>query len=219
MTPGLILRTPRLDLVEMTTPEVMAIRDHDRAGRMWAPDYPTEGDVLIAELAVQAVPDTPSTATIDQTAVEAPRPWGPLQIRWRVDGLAIGGAGFKHPPDLLGVAEIGYGVVPSMRGRGVATEAVRGLIAFAGQHHVRALTAEADRTNRASHQVLRRCGFRPEPYAGTGQWFRLDLATWPWRGDSGLASVDTLGGRGVRSAASPIRPVNRPRRSTSRSSS
>lgn len=177
LTPGLVIRTPRLDLVAMTGPEIMAIREHDRSGRMWAPDYPAEGDVLIAELAVQALAAAAWPAPVGWAADGTPGPWAPLQMRWRFDGRAIGSAGFKHPPDARGTAEIGYGVVPSMRGQGVATEAVQGVIACAQRHQLCALTAETHVSNLASQQVLRNCGFGVESRGGTGLFCRLDLTT------------------------------------------
>ena len=51
------------------------------------------------------------------------RPFGYYQIRRQSDRLAIGGVGFKGPPD-GGVVEIGDGLVPSARGHGYATEAL-----------------------------------------------------------------------------------------------
>src|SRR5688572_27151817 len=49
----------------------------------------------------------------------------------RETGVAIGGAGFKGPPDTTGMVEIAYGIAPSFEGRGYATEAAGALVAFA----------------------------------------------------------------------------------------
>ena len=43
------------------------------------------------------------------------------------DGVVVGGIGFHGPPS-GDVVEVGYGVVPAARGRGVATEALRLLL-------------------------------------------------------------------------------------------
>ena len=44
---------------------------------------------------------------------------------------AIGSAGFKGPPDASGAVEIAYGIVPSLEGRGYATEAARAMLQWA----------------------------------------------------------------------------------------
>jgi RimJ/RimL family protein N-acetyltransferase len=41
--------------------------------------------------------------------------------------MVIGDVGFVGPPGEDGVVEIGFSVIPSYRGRGIATEAVRAL--------------------------------------------------------------------------------------------
>lgn len=73
---------------------------------------------------------------------------------------AIGSAGFKGPPDSVGMVEIAYGVVPSFEGRGYATEAAAALVTYACRHErvqlVRAHTLPAPN---ASTRVLEKCGF------------------------------------------------------------
>jgi RimJ/RimL family protein N-acetyltransferase len=144
-----VIRTTRLDLVPMDRAELAAIRDGARRGRRWARDYPAEGDVLLAELALSS----------DAPPVSEQRPWGPLQVRERESDLAVGGAGFKGPPDPDGEVEIGYGLAESARSRGLATEAVGSLVAFARDRGVGAVTAETDAQNLASQRVLLRVGF------------------------------------------------------------
>lgn len=71
----------------------------------------------------------------------------------------VAGAGYFGPPS-DGTAEIGYSVVPSARRQGYAMEIVAALVgnAFAepSVHQVIAHTSDA---NRASTQLLLRCGF------------------------------------------------------------
>jgi [ribosomal protein S5]-alanine N-acetyltransferase len=58
------------------------------------------------------------------------------------------------------VAEIGYGIVPSRRGRGYATEAVTTLIAAAWhQPSLWAVIADTDHDNIGSQRVLGKAGF------------------------------------------------------------
>ena len=72
--------------------------------------------------------------------------------------LMIGDAGFKGQPDALGRVEVGYGVAPSQRDRGFATEAVEALIDWASQHGALLMTAECLDHNAASIRVLEKTG-------------------------------------------------------------
>ena len=121
--------------------------------------YPTEGDLVMARLVVEG----------HLPAGE----WGPWQIRERASGMLIGGVGFKGAPDDDGVAEIGYGLAPAGRGRGLATEAVLALVAHAFARGVRAVRAEVATGHTASERVVMRAGFT----AGDSD---ADV-TWWWR--------------------------------------
>jgi RimJ/RimL family protein N-acetyltransferase len=73
----------------------------------------------------------------------------------------IGTAGFKGPPDVAGVVEIAYGIVPSCEGQGYATEAARALVDFAfGNDDVRLVRAHTLPISSASTRILEKCGFR-----------------------------------------------------------
>lgn len=75
------------------------------------------------------------------------------------DGEVVGLCGFKAVPE-NGVAEIGYGVTASRRGRGHATRAVAALILEASRDpEIDALKAETATDNIASQRVLERNGF------------------------------------------------------------
>jgi GNAT superfamily N-acetyltransferase len=145
-------RQPRVSLVVPSVDELAAIRDVAATGRHWVVDYPTDGDVLLARIAVES--GTPATEQA---------PWGLLQVRLNDGGEAVGGAGFKNPPDGEGTVEIGYGLAPSVHGRGLATEAVHGLLEIAGRHGVQVVLAETDAANIASQRVLQKCGFQALP--------------------------------------------------------
>jgi RimJ/RimL family protein N-acetyltransferase len=82
------------------------------------------------------------------------------QIVDRMSGQVVGDVGFHSSPDESGSVEIGYGLVPGHRGKGLATEAVRALAAWAfRQTGVAELRAETDVHHAASHGVLARAGF------------------------------------------------------------
>ena len=90
-----------------------------------------------------------------------PDPWEHgFFIIERARGEVIGTAGFKGPPDADGMVEIAYGVVPSVEGRGYATEAAGALVRFAGDDaRVRLIRAHTLPELNASTRVLRKCGF------------------------------------------------------------
>ena len=90
-----------------------------------------------------------------------PDPWhyGYFLVE-RSRGEIIGTAGFKGPPDGDGMVEIAYGVVPSVEGRGYATDAAGALVGFAARDpRVRLVRAHTLPEANASTRVLRKCGF------------------------------------------------------------
>jgi len=78
----------------------------------------------------------------------------------------VGAGGFKGPPDPDGLVELGYSIVPERQRRGYATEAVRGLLAFAfASPRVRTVIAQTLPSLVASIGVLEKAGFQ---FAGAG---------------------------------------------------
>ena len=108
-----------------------------------ADDFPQEGDLTISALIADGV------------LTVAP-PWTAYLLI--EDGIAVGTAGFKGAPH-DGVVEIGYGVVPSRQGRGLATRAVERLLEIAADHGSRRVVAETEPDNTASQRTLLGCGF------------------------------------------------------------
>jgi RimJ/RimL family protein N-acetyltransferase len=90
-----------------------------------------------------------------------PDPWQHgFFIIERSHAEVIGTAGFKGPPDVEGMVEIAYGVMPSVEGRGYATEAAGALVQFAAaDQRVRLIRAHTLPELNASTRVLRKCGF------------------------------------------------------------
>ncbi len=121
----------------------------------WAADYPDEADVLAATGYLWAIEHVGDVA-----------PFGPYQLLRREDGLVIGGAGFHGPP-VGGEVEIAYAVVPSARGLGYATEAVRALVAFAAAFGVQSVSAVIAANNVVSQRVARAAGFQLAGPEGT----------------------------------------------------
>ncbi|MDJ0380326.1 GNAT family protein [Streptomyces sp. G-G2] len=119
-------------------------------GFAWAGDGPDEGTRIASGMLGLA------------REVGEYRPgWGPYAIVRLRDRRAIGGIGFHGPPDPDGHVEIGYDLVPSARGHGHATEALRALAAWAfAQPGLTELHATVAEGNLPSHAVLARTGFR-----------------------------------------------------------
>lgn len=123
--------------------------------------YPTVGDLVMARLVVDGHLDAGE--------------WGPWQIEERTTGLLVGGVGFKGAPDDAGVVEIGYGLAPEARGRGLATEAVVGLLEHARDQGARVVRAEIDADNAPSRAVVERAGFTQTETRDDLTWWARDL--------------------------------------------
>ena len=143
------IRTDRLLLETLTLDEARAITALDRVGRGWVADYPSEGDLIVAGIVCEA------GEHYDESAE-----FGILQVRLAASGDAVGGLGFIHQPE-GGAVEVGYGLAESARGQGYATEALRGLLAWAAGHRVHVVVAMTAIDNLASQRVLDRLGFTP----------------------------------------------------------
>ena len=115
------------------------------AGDRWHPEYPFEDELApLRSLAASAAPDPVFTM---------------YQVREASTALAVGGIGFHGPPDADGAVELGYGLVPSARGHGYATEALTGALGIAAAHGARLVRADTDPANTASQNVLTKAGF------------------------------------------------------------
>ncbi|MDK0520129.1 GNAT family N-acetyltransferase [Streptomyces sp. ML-6] len=159
------LVTARLVLHPMTVDEAeRVVAGESDDGARWAPGYPTDGDVFAARRFLDTCANTGD-----------PRPFGNYEIRRREDDRAVGGVGFHGPMDENGSVTIGYGLVPSARGRGYASEALRELLLFARAHGVTCVKGDADHDNTASQHVMTAAGMRP---AGEDERVRYFEITW-----------------------------------------
>ena len=142
------IQTSRLSLHAIDTAEgerIVARRPGH--GDAWAEDFPFDGDVIGV------------TAFLRSTAAHGDqRPLGHYRITRSSDGNAIGGIGFKGRPD-GGCIEIGYGLSPSARGHGYASEALVVLLGIAAEHGLSRVIADTTKDNIASQRTLERAGF------------------------------------------------------------
>jgi ribosomal-protein-alanine N-acetyltransferase len=138
--PG-VVDTARLRLPLWSAADVARVRGGERAAD-WHPDFPREDDRDAASVWHDG------------------DPWGPRSVV--LDGQVVGSIGFFGPPeqnpDGVAEAEVGYGLVEDARGAGVATEALRALLAEADASGVR-VRASVRPDNTPSIRVLAKCGF------------------------------------------------------------
>lgn len=138
--------TGTLVALERITPELARriIAREERSGDNWHSVYP-----LVDEL-----DPLRSLAVSIDSGSEFTR----YLVRQLSSGLAVGGFGFFGPPDEDGRVKFGYGLVPSARGRGLATEAVRIGREHAARHGARLAAADTNVSNFASRRVLAKAG-------------------------------------------------------------
>lgn len=116
----------------------------------WADGYPMEGDQRACQAYLRQLPLMGGPARSD--------PFGYYQILF--DGEVVGGIGFHGPPR-GGLVEVGYGVVPVARGRGVATGSLRLMLQVAGGFvEVRRVCGRTSPDNVASQRVMQAAGMR-----------------------------------------------------------
>lgn len=87
----------------------------------------------------------------------------PWLVRAGVTGderTVVGHAGFHGPPDSDGVVEVGYTVVPELRGRGHGAALLRALIDEASAGGAAGVRASISPENAPSLAMVRRLGFR-----------------------------------------------------------
>jgi RimJ/RimL family protein N-acetyltransferase len=138
------VRTERLVLRPFDVAEAeRVVAGQALPGPAWARDYPSEYDIV-------GLRGFLARCEVDGE----PQPFGAYQIIHREHRMAIGGLGFHGPPDPAGAVTIGYGVVPSARGRGYATEALRGLLGLARDLRVRCVRGDTTQANTASQAVM-----------------------------------------------------------------
>lgn len=143
-----VVTTVRLRLPVIAYDEARAILAGHR-DPSWHPEYPRQDDL-------------DAMTMIGPHESGEPSSWSPRHIVRAFDGLVVGGIGFFGPPapadDGVPEVEVGYGLVADAHGRGVATEALRGLLAETDRLGVRVRASVAPE-NTASVRVLAKCGF------------------------------------------------------------
>ncbi|HQU00034.1 MAG TPA: GNAT family N-acetyltransferase [Acidimicrobiales bacterium] len=129
----------------------------------WAEDFPFDGDVVGATFYLRACAERGSQP-----------PFGFYRLTRLADGRAIGGIGFKAPP-VQGHVEIGYGLAPSARGQGLASEAVMAIVDVARTQKVTKVLASTTHDNIASQRTLFHAGFTVAKSDDEMHYYEIDL--------------------------------------------
>jgi RimJ/RimL family protein N-acetyltransferase len=107
-----------------------------------------------------------------------PGTWVQLAIVDREDGALLGDCASHVLTDQPRTAEIGITLARASQGKGVAYEALRGLVtALFLDHGMHRVVAEADDRNRAVHRLCERLGFRQEARLVEADWFKGEWTT------------------------------------------
>lgn len=102
----------------------------------------------------------------------------------RSEGIIVGSTGFHDRPDADGMIEIGLGVEPQWRGRGLATEMLRGMWCWViDEPGVRVLRYTVSPDNAPSIAIITRFGFalvgrQIDEEDGPEDIYELDAATY-----------------------------------------
>jgi RimJ/RimL family protein N-acetyltransferase len=153
----LVIPTERLQLVSMSLAfmQALAAGDLDEASRLMSADLPADMAEDLANFLRYRIPDLERDPSS--------RPWLGRSMVWtHADGRreVIGTIGFHAPPDDEGRVEVGYRVEPGWRRRGIATECVRALLAWAEAQGVHRFRASVAPDNTASLAVIGSFGFK-----------------------------------------------------------
>lgn len=165
------LLTPRLRLIPLAHIDLAALLRGELALRAVSVEIDPHVVDPAVERAIQA-----KLEKMARTPAED-HPWLTYWLMvLRVEDRGIGLLGFKGVPSEGGEVEIGYGIVPSQRARGLTTEAAARLIEWAFlDPRCRAVTALGVlNDNAASARVLAKLGMRP---------IRQDADSSDWRVD------------------------------------
>jgi uncharacterized protein YbdZ (MbtH family)/RimJ/RimL family protein N-acetyltransferase len=146
-----VLYSSRVLLREIPSLELRPLLEHDRRQvYQWSMDYPTEGTLIAGKEYLRQI----------DSGLWRPG-FGMYQTIRRSDRTVIGDIGFLSAPDAEGRVGVGFGLAPSARGGGYATEALATLSQWAlNQPGVAVVLADTSHENVKSHAVMQRAGFR-----------------------------------------------------------
>jgi RimJ/RimL family protein N-acetyltransferase len=152
----LFFQTPRLRVRGFTIEDLdafVAYRSHPEVERYqgWS-DYTLERGRALIESMQGLRPGVPGE-------------WYQLALQERMAGTLVGDLALKVNENEPREAEVGFSLAPAQQGNGYATEAVRGLLAYAfGTLSLHRVVAITDARNTPAAAVLERVGMRREAH-------------------------------------------------------
>jgi len=179
-----MLTTNRLDLVPLAARDYLALMD---GAESFTATFGVPSAQGVGEFMSSGEVSPQFMARLEANREAPADPWSfGFALVHRDARLVVGMAGFKGPPAEDGTVEIAYGVAPSFRNQGLATEAARALVAFAcADPRIRRVLAHTLREPNPSTRVLTKCGFTcrgdvEDPEDGT-------VWRWEWMGQPAVS--------------------------------
>lgn len=141
---------------------LQGLEDPDRP---WADGYPLDESLVSAAMVQERHRDDREPAS---------DPWTQYQVILADSGTVVGDLTFLEPPDDARVAMLTFGIAPSRRGNGYATELLHAVVSWArGRQDIRGVRADTDLVNQSSHKVLTAAGLRVVQDDGDRQLYEL----------------------------------------------
>ena len=104
-----------------------------------------------------------------------PTPFGPYLVRRGEDGPAIGGVNLFGPPGDDGAVEFAFGLVPAVRGQGLALHAVLEAVELARRAGATTARADCELANLPARRALENAGLAEVSRAGDSLTYEIRL--------------------------------------------
>ena len=104
-----------------------------------------------------------------------PAPFGPYLVRRAHDGATIGGVNLFGPPDDEGAVEFAFGLVPAVRGQGLALHAVLEAVELARRAGATTARADCELANLPARRALENAGLVEVSRAGDSLTYEIRL--------------------------------------------
>jgi RimJ/RimL family protein N-acetyltransferase len=104
-----------------------------------------------------------------------PAPFGPYLVRRAHDGATIGGVNLFGPPDDAGAVEFAFGLVPAVRGQGLALHTVLEAVELARRAGATSARADCELANLPARRALENAGLAEVSRSGDSLTYEIRL--------------------------------------------
>lgn len=112
------------------------------------------------------------------TVIGTPGTWTQIALEERDRGVLVGDLALHAVAGQPDMIELGVTLAPEHQGRGLATEALRAMIAWLFEHHgTHRVLAQCDARNAAVRSLLERVGLRQEAELREADWWKDEWTT------------------------------------------